>query len=261
MSICSDGNEMVEVYDQAIDTPSSPQTWGFYVFRTTYQNGDLWNEYIAYIRNQASMYLRTERHGSELMSHLDFTIVDDAPLLDGASKEEVADIFAKMVEDLPKEGDPANGIPSAKEREHIPRYTHCIYVDLNCLESYSQLDWDKVAHIHRVLKIDVGERFNSFGPDPFVIVLDCIDYDQQHLSRYPEDDEDGALEEDEVVDMSWMPVECRWLVEFYAKLVADWSDYWVDGWHYCNPGFDTEEGEPMRPWHAEPSMADADFML
>jgi hypothetical protein len=166
-----------------------------------------------------------------------------------------------MVEDLPKEGDPANGIPSAKEREDIPRYTHCIYVDAKCLESYSQLDWGKVAEIRQKLEFDVG-RFNPFGPDPFVIVLDCIGYDHEHLSRYPEDDEDAALEVqegDEEVDMSWIPVECRWLVDLYSKLVADWHDYWVDGWHYCNPAFGTGEEEPMRPWHAEPWMQDDEF--
>ncbi|KAH6665328.1 hypothetical protein F5X68DRAFT_237134 [Plectosphaerella plurivora] len=239
-------DDMVEVYDLAIRGSPSPQKWGFFIFRTTYKDEGLWNNYITHIRHQASLFLRRQEHASELMSHLNLTVMDDATLLDGASKDEVREIFRKMVYKLPEEGDPANGIPDADEREDTPRYTQCVYVDDECLESYSQLDWGKVGELRQRLKLDEKEDFTWFEPDPFLIVLNCQDDDDERLSRYPED-EDAApdIEEGmEEVDMSWMPVECRWLTLFYAKLVADWYDYWEDGFYFCNPG----EDEPMRPW-------------
>ncbi|KAH6665326.1 hypothetical protein F5X68DRAFT_237132 [Plectosphaerella plurivora] len=118
--------DMREVFEQTIIMAPSPETWGFFVFRTTYENQVLWENYVSYLRCQASRFLTVQEHGFELLSNMDFTVVDDVTRLDGASKDEVRGLFNQMFEDLPEEGDSARGIPPYPYR-FVGRYTHCFY--------------------------------------------------------------------------------------------------------------------------------------
>lgn len=187
---------------------------------------------------------------------MDFTVVDDASRLDGAGKDEVRQVFCQMVQDLPAEGNATAGLPPANLRD-VPRYTHCLYDDIECLQSFSGLNWDQVARYRReYCNPDRGDdAFLPLEPDPFVIIINCEDDDQEKFSRYPGDNEaapeipDGVRE----VDMSWMPIECRWLVNFYGILSGDWDpDCWFQGWFQGWQFSEQGEGKAMRPWRDPP---------
>jgi hypothetical protein len=102
--------------------------WGFVIYRCTYGSQEKWDKFIALAKQEAHDYLKHWGTGDlSVYDKMDWTVVEDAETLDGASILETTRKFQAWVK--------------ADEREETqgnfgtPRYHYFVHVDEESLES------------------------------------------------------------------------------------------------------------------------------
>jgi hypothetical protein len=105
----------------------SHRTWGFVIYRCTYESNEEWDEFMARLRFRIQDWLR-HCNGLDMMDKLDLTVIEDRSLLDDASTSVVREHFKKWATTAPQE---EQGTGPGKSQ----RYRYCIQVDAEVLES------------------------------------------------------------------------------------------------------------------------------
>ncbi|KAF9878879.1 hypothetical protein CkaCkLH20_03779 [Colletotrichum karsti] len=103
--------------------------WGYVVYRGAYGDDELWNRYLAQLKQNVQEEL--ERYGrAELLGpYLDWTVVEDRRNLDGASKDHVRRRFRRWVKKHEAE------TATHPFTVDLPRFRYCLYVDQKCLDT------------------------------------------------------------------------------------------------------------------------------
>ncbi|KAK2780206.1 hypothetical protein CKAH01_00150 [Colletotrichum kahawae] len=200
--------------------------WGFYLFRTTYGDNELWERYVEYIRKRANESIDEYDEGHEWHPHFRLFVIE-GPDLRGASIEHVRTRFATW-RDRPNVR--AHGVysdiaPSRYFDEYVlSRFP--LYADAECLESfhvYAQLkNGSREQAEHKVLV----KAMNVERSDSYVLKW------KRDYWRNP--------------DYGWMLVSCEELVQYWDIRSSNWG-----GWHEQYMKFNG--GEKRRPW--EPLIA------
>lgn len=115
--------------------------WGFVVYRCAYGDDDLWERYLAQLKESVREELSRHPRGKLLEKYLDWVVVENPQKLDGAPKAEVRRRFRRWVAGQVLQHD--LGPLSVR---NIARLNYCLYVDQKCL--------------------DTLERFQRSGEDP-----------------------------------------------------------------------------------------------
>ncbi|KAI8177960.1 hypothetical protein K4K51_004995 [Colletotrichum sp. SAR 10_75] len=195
--------------------------WGFYLFRTTYDDNNLWDRYVEYIRKRANESIDEYDEGHEWHPHFRLFVIE-GPDLRGASIEHVRTRFATW-RDRPNVR--AHGVysdiaPSKYFDEYVlSRFP--LYADAECLESfrvYTQLkNGSREQAEHKVLV----KAMNVEGNDSYVLKW------KRDYWRNP--------------DYRWMLVSCEELVQYWDIMSSSWG-----GWHEQYMKFNA--GEKRKPW-------------
>lgn len=190
------------------------RTWGFVIYRCTYANAD-WAAFMTRLRYQIHRALEYY-NGLDLLDRLTLTVFEDRDGLDGASTSIVRERFRAWTTQALEAEQGAEAAAAVRSLgcgfAGSQRYTYCIFVDADALES--------------VTRQAAAAALTLQGEEPGYVNV---------LARYWEHDEqeermeDGAgwLEDGEdLQDVGWMKVEFdRVMVEFYV-LLRDRNDWY-----------------------------------
>ncbi|KAL6365616.1 hypothetical protein LRP88_01616 [Fusarium phalaenopsidis] len=112
------------------------RTWGFVVYRCACASDSQWASYLEFLKEAVREYLQFVELETLLWKHLEWTIIEDPPDLDGASKQHVREKFSDWAAARSVERDgPGADDPWLRNR---PRFKYCIYVDQRCLDTVDQ---------------------------------------------------------------------------------------------------------------------------
>lgn len=103
------------------------RTWGFVIFRCTYESDDDWEQFMERLRYRTQR--RLEGHnGLDMMDSLRITVFEDRSVFNGASTSVVREHFKQWVVTAPQQ---EQGTGPALSQ----RYRYCVQVDAVALES------------------------------------------------------------------------------------------------------------------------------
>lgn len=189
--------------------------WGFVIYRCTYGSQEKWDKFLALAKQEAHNYLKRSGKGDLwVYDKMDWTVIEDAETLDGASILDTSRKFRAWVE--------ANGRVEIHGSiftdvwPNIPRYSFFMYVDEESLES--------VVDEEKAKDRDAGYFCKIVYPVSVEIREDG------RLSGEIPDDQDLLDEQRELLDCI-KKVNLGSLVSLYALLVPDvysWYTIWVD---------------------------------
>ncbi|KAJ3951208.1 hypothetical protein N0V92_012387 [Colletotrichum tropicale] len=200
---------------------SESYCWGFYVYRTTYDDQELWERYLNYIYKCIDNQLKFESEfdRERLRRHFRLTVIED-PTLANVSTEHVRQRFMTWVSSLPPGDDPQQEVPPKDHRDPI-RFSYPLYVDSECLNSLLAHDkeFDKTGYelaAHRLVFIKAINAEQPLVHSGAEVEDDDEDEEadesEENDDEEKEDDENDA--HDEVTDdpeFYWMMVTCRYL--------------------------------------------------
>lgn len=106
---------------------NSHQTWGFVIYRCTYDSDENWATFMSRLRLCTEQSF-AEYNGADIMARLAWTVVEDRSLLDGATADEVRDHWLEWVQTAAER---EQGAPEGRSA----RYRYCIQVDTESLKS------------------------------------------------------------------------------------------------------------------------------
>jgi hypothetical protein len=110
------------------------QKWGFLIYRCDYASDELWNKFLSNLQTMLDFSLTLPVYKAEnLREPLEMTLIDDNEKLDGASIEQVRDIFTEWVRSDEARLEMGEGAPCGAFT--YPRYTYCVHVDADVLDS------------------------------------------------------------------------------------------------------------------------------
>lgn len=144
--------------------------WGFVIYRTSYDDDDAFQRYIALLQQEIEEGLDEAGRKELLLQYHNFIIMDDKNLLDGATKVQVRKHFVAWV----AEQKAAGVIPELAliEKTKIPRFNHCIVVDKACMHSLiSHESWapgGETPLAPRVACVVLDSNWKSPGTGPAV---------------------------------------------------------------------------------------------
>lgn len=112
--------------------------WGFVVYRCDYADDELWARFTARLRHEVGTYMGRNHEDRTTGPYLEWTIVEDRQGLDGATKEQIRELFRTWRRGLFAERDG----PGADDplTAGLPRFGYCVHVGGDSLESL--LDWE-----------------------------------------------------------------------------------------------------------------------
>jgi len=181
------------------------KTWGFVIYRCTYDSDDEWNEFMSRLRYRIRKTLEYY-NGLDLMDSLGLTVIEDSENLDDVEASVVREHFKTWAETAAAR---EQGVVQDETRAwESQRYLYCIQVDAEVLESV--VHWAEAppaidARSEGFVKI-VSRYWEPFG---------ARDRDP------PQEPIEGCTE----VDVGWMMVDYTNVVEFYHILRSrnDWG--------------------------------------
>jgi hypothetical protein len=159
--------------------------WGFVIYRCTYDDDRSWECFIDILGKRVHDYLE-EDNGLDLMESLEWTVHSDHATLNGANIDKVRDCFKEWIA-----SDAAKGEQAGTIQPDSPRYTYCIHVDNNSLDSV-------------VNKAPQPPAWDMNGTGYINLVDSMWPYPKG--AEYPEDEEIEDLEDDEDDEVGWMRV-------------------------------------------------------
>lgn len=117
------------------------QTWGFVIYRCTYDSEDDWNKFMELLRRRIRSALEFYKR-LDMMDSLGLTIIDDRSTFDDASTSFVRDHFKQWVTTAP-DLEQGEGIGPGQSQ----RYRYCIQVDDQALESVIEDENDGYVYL------------------------------------------------------------------------------------------------------------------
>ncbi|KAG8157315.1 hypothetical protein KVR01_012699 [Diaporthe batatas] len=106
--------------------------WGFVILRGVYDNDDEWQTFLSLYKAAVADELHDAKLEDQLGQQLEWTVIEDPAILDGASKGAVRGRFLTWVEEQKRDGEIADRPWAAG---YLPRYKFCLYVDEVCMKS------------------------------------------------------------------------------------------------------------------------------
>ncbi|EFQ97702.1 hypothetical protein MGYG_00741 [Nannizzia gypsea CBS 118893] len=202
-------------------TLKQPTSWGFVVYRCSYNNEDAWQAILQQLRDKIARSLELEEREDLLPRH-EMILMDDRAKFNGATSHDIRDHFTSWVSDtLPdilvtpptvvtptteseRQLTPVNHPHSEQSSDFGTRYNFCLFADDICLESIEHMK----APVIKLLARDFGVR----GPAERDYII------------HP-DYEDGETDNEEE-DVGWMYLEVLDYVNVYDTLEED--DWWYE---------------------------------
>jgi hypothetical protein len=106
--------------------------WGFLIYRCDYTSDDLWEKFMSNLRYDVEEWLLTIK-AHDLKDALEMTPVENKKTLDGATVDQVRDLFKDWVKSDEARNEMGQGAPCGAFKS--PRYTYCVHVDVDVMDS------------------------------------------------------------------------------------------------------------------------------
>lgn len=197
-------------------TLKQPITWGFVIYRCSYNNEDAWQTILQRIRDEMAECLEDQGQEDLLPRH-EIIIMDDKAKYDGATSHDIRDHFTSWVfnalpdimVNTPTESQLQLTLvndPHSMGLEHVfgTRYNFCLFVDDICLESVEHMDIP-------VVKL-LAKHFGARDPE-----------DRNYTIHPDFEDGETAMEEE---DVGWMYLEVYTYAEMYNALEEE--EWWYE---------------------------------
>jgi hypothetical protein len=186
--------------------------WGFLIYRCDYSSDELWNKFLSNVRHKTEQHLKTLK-AEDLRDTLEMTVKEDRQTLDGATADQVRNIFNQWVQS--DEAKAENNNTPYEALFQFPRYKYCVYVDADAIDSVvrrapqpPEFDFDEIGYVNlvRLVHEDYIEGISG----------NLSDYDD-----YEDDEEDFTKMNDVKVPL------CYTYAESYGSLDNDatWTRY------------------------------------
>ncbi|KAG9517022.1 hypothetical protein KCV07_g6489, partial [Aureobasidium melanogenum] len=156
------------------------KTWGYVIYRTTYEDEAAWTEFMRRLRFWAADSMESF-NGQDVLNKMTWTVFDDKESFDGANVATIRHHFRNWAETAvqreQQQPGQVDGTPVGMG--HSPRYRYCVQVDAEALKSAVQdappppdfnednQGWVKVID-KNWLPRDEDPRFAGRKPDPNV---------------------------------------------------------------------------------------------
>jgi hypothetical protein len=178
------------------------RTWGFVIYRCTYDNDDEWNEFMKRLRYRIRQTLEFY-NGLDLMDSLGLTVIEDRETLDDVEASVVREHFKTWVETAPQreQGTAQAHIQSGFQTWESQRYLFCIQVDAEVLESV--VHWAEAPPA-------IDARSEGFVK---IVSRYWVPYGARDRDP-PQEPIEGCTED----DVGWMMVDYKHVVDFYHLL-------------------------------------------
>jgi hypothetical protein len=144
------------------------RTWGFVIYRCTYDNDDDWNKLMEHLRHHTSKSLEF-CNGLDIMDSLSLTVIEDQSILDDASTSFVRMHFKQWAASAP-EREQGQGIGPGLSQ----RYRYCIQVDEAALESIIEDEDDGFVNL---IKLEWEPHAPSAREPAKEPIEDCTQHD------------------------------------------------------------------------------------
>lgn len=195
------------------------EEWGFLIYRCAYGDDDTWDRYMAYLREAVHEDLVYQGREHLMEQYARWSVVEDRAALDGASRQQVRRRFVEwrdqnsVSRQLPVGQVLAPLLSDTSPR--LPRFTCCLYVDQECLDTLQ-------AHA------DAKAAAKALGriPPLIAVVIDGDFSDQQSspavpsLFDYPAgfDDHHPPIDGCKQRYVGWEYFSARYLASLYDDL-------------------------------------------
>jgi hypothetical protein len=186
------------------------KTWGFVIYRCTYDSDEEWNEFMERLRYHIRRTLEFY-NGLDLMDSLDLTVIEDREELDDVEASVVREHFRTWAETAPQreQGQPQARIrPNEREEWESQRYLYCIQVDAEVLNSV--VHWAEAP------------PSTDFRSEGFVKIVSRYWEPLGARDRDPPQEPIEGCTED---DVGWMIVDYTKVVTLYDRL-RDRNDWY-----------------------------------
>ncbi|EGE01158.1 hypothetical protein TEQG_00210 [Trichophyton equinum CBS 127.97] len=181
-------------------TLKQPATWGFVIYRCSYNNEDAWQTILQKMNDETAATLESEGE-DELVRRHEMIIMEDKAKYDGATSHDIRDHFTSWVFNTV----PYITIKVPTESElQLTLYNYCLFVDDLCLES--------VEHMETPVVKLLGKHFGARDPE------------DRDYTIHP-DYEDGETDMEEE-DVGWMYLKVDGYAEMYNALEED--EWWYE---------------------------------
>jgi hypothetical protein len=98
--------------------------WGFVTYRAAYCDNNLWDQYLAALKDNVREHLERSNCEELLLQYIQWTVFDAE--VDKSTKNGVRQHFAAWCDENSVE----HGV-----RRRLPRFNYCLYVDQRCLDT------------------------------------------------------------------------------------------------------------------------------
>ncbi|KAK7999645.1 hypothetical protein PG990_012245 [Apiospora arundinis] len=180
------------------------EEWGFVIYRCTYGDDEAWNRYMKYFKAAIHDILVSSKY-EFLEAYARWTVVEDEADLQAASKLLVRQRFVEWRNQhcvLRKEPEFWRVIPHMPEEAtlRLPRFTYCLFVDQDCLDT-----------------VDAHAAAKDAGAEDFLVpclVAGLIDgdfVDHSPIDKYVCPPIEGCTEE----YVGWEYIMVKLIPEFY----------------------------------------------
>jgi hypothetical protein len=194
---------------------SSFHKWGFFIYRCAYGDDDLWERYLAALKQDVDEDLKYNGCDRLLAQYAQWTVVEDLEL-NAASKDEVREHFKRRNEHHSEV--PSRDVsPPTDASSRLPRFTYCLYVDQKCLDTLKE-------HAEAKSK----RKQPGLGPRPPSLVAVVIDADFQRGSGAGSR---PAIEGSTEDYLGWGYYNMRYIATLYNSLHYES----FRGSEYCRP--------------------------
>jgi hypothetical protein len=155
------------------------RTWGYVIYRTTYDSDADWAEFLRRLRFQMNLNMVECYNGQDILDMFTWTIFDDPALFDGASTSTVRQHFKQWAESAFRAEQQRPGVDEEVSMGTSPRYHYCVQVDKEALKSVahdapppeeldtSGIGWVKLINKSWMLRSE-DPRFHGRPLDPNV---------------------------------------------------------------------------------------------
>ena len=179
------------------------RTWGFVIYRCTYESDDDWDQFMECLRDQIRRSLE-HSNGLDMMDSLSITVFEDRSILDGASTSVVREHFKQWAATAPQQ---EQGTGPALSQ----RYRYCVQVDAVALESV----------IHDAPSPSQPDTIS----DGFVNLI-WRDWEPSKLDprQTPEEPIEGCTQH----EVGWMRVAYQDVMVGMQYYLRDWNDWYSE---------------------------------
>ncbi|TDZ18889.1 hypothetical protein Cob_v008346 [Colletotrichum orbiculare MAFF 240422] len=218
-------------------------TWGFVIYRCTYDDDELWDRYLAQLKSLCHDELVNDKRAELLEPHLDWVVVEDPATLDNASRFQVRKHFNQWVAE--------QNVPLHAAKNYIncfpiqlPRFRYCLYVDKQCLETVIQFqeanDGTKmfISTLPPLVFAVVDRIWTPNGTEDPFDVFEAVEKEKADAKKHGDGEQDDEEEEDDDDEDEEEEEEYEYVdeEEEYDRgyPLVDGSDRRYVGWMYCN---------------------------